>query len=104
VAPTAHHETFTELPEELWLVMTGLAHCMARALEKTLIPRRCYVASLGSAEPGLPMTCAHIHVHVVPVHATDERPPTVLTWSNGVLVTNREERRRLAAELRRHLS
>ena len=103
VAPRAHYETFSELPEPSWMRLCRLARRAAGALERELSPRRWYVASLGSAEDDLPMTCPHLHVHVVPTYRPEDRPRTVLTWSGGVVVSSATERAELRARLRKHL-
>ncbi len=104
VAPRTHLETFSELSEERWLCLCDLARRAAVALERELSPLRCYVASLGSPATDLPMTCPHLHIHVVPIYAADARPSTVLTWSRGVVVSSAAERAELGDRLRKHLS
>lgn len=85
VIPRLHAERFTELPEPAWLEASALAHRAARALERALAPSRCYVASLGTSERGLPMTFPHVHLNVIPVDEPGARPRDVLTWQNGVM-------------------
>lgn len=85
VIPRAHVERFTELSEEAWVEASLLAHRAARAVERALAPPRCYVASLGTSERGLPMTFAHLHLNVIPVDEAGARPRDVLTWQHGVL-------------------
>lgn len=83
VVPDVHVERFCDLSTALWSQCNTLALRAARMLERSFEPARVYVASLGAAEPLLP-TCPHLHLHVVPVAHSSERPSQVLTWENGV--------------------
>lgn len=85
IATRAHVTGVAHLDETAWLDVQRLAHQAAVALERTLAPRRTFVAALGSDET-LPTSFAHVHVHVVPVFETgdDARPAKVLSWSSGV--------------------
>ncbi|MCA9631370.1 MAG: HIT family protein [Myxococcales bacterium] len=85
IVPRVHVERFTDLPRQAWLEMSELARSIAQAIERCLEPARCYVASLGTPRADVPMSCAHLHVHVIPVMDPDARPAQVLTWSNGVV-------------------
>lgn len=84
VALRGHITRFSDLDEAPWLEACRLARATARAIEATLAPVRCYVASLGTPREGLPMTSPHLHLHVVPVTDPDARPSEVLTWEHGV--------------------
>lgn len=99
VIPRAHVERFEALDEDTWLEATKLAHRAARALERVLRPSRCYVASLGTSEPELPMTFPHLHVHVIPVDEPGARPSEVLTWQHGLYDGTDDEWRELHAAL-----
>jgi diadenosine tetraphosphate (Ap4A) HIT family hydrolase len=100
-----HVVTFGDLADAEYDAATGLALRAARALERAFVPppARVYVASLGTAIEGLPMTSPHLHFHVVPVLGAGERPSEVLSWSEGVLDGTPEEWRELRDALQRAL-
>jgi diadenosine tetraphosphate (Ap4A) HIT family hydrolase len=100
VVPHAHVERFTELAPIAWSDASLLAHRAAVALERALTPSRCYVASLGTSEQGLPMTFAHIHMNVIPVDEPGARPRDVLTWQHGVYDASEDEWSALLEQLR----
>ncbi|MEZ4372919.1 MAG: HIT domain-containing protein [Polyangiaceae bacterium] len=85
IVPRRHVVRFVELPSDTWLRMSALAQRVACAVERCLEPARCYVASLGTPRDDVPMSCPHLHIHVIPVMDSDARPAQVLTWSNGVI-------------------
>jgi diadenosine tetraphosphate (Ap4A) HIT family hydrolase len=95
-----HVETLAELPWDEYALVQRLAWEAARALQKTLEPKRIYVASLGAARR-IATSFPHHHVHVVPLTDGGEadRPAEVLTWSHGVYVYEDGEARRLRARL-----
>lgn len=95
-----HVERLDEVPPEVWLDASALAHAAGRAVERALEPARCYVASLGTSEPDLPMTFPHLHFHVIPVAERAARPADVLTWKHGVYEGTDEEWAELRAGLR----
>lgn len=96
-----HATSFAELGPAAWEEMSRLAFHAACVLERAIRPLRCYVASLGAPRSDLLMSSPHLHMHVVPIHAEDDKPSTVLTWEQGVLVGEEDEwdelRRELAA-------
>lgn len=96
-----HAESIAELPWERWSALHRLAWEGSRALQAVLTPKRVYVASLGSSAE-LPMSFAHLHLHVIPVTATDERarPAAVFSWSSGVWMYEPGEGAALAEQLR----
>lgn len=83
VALRGHVERFTDVEDAVWADASRLALRVARALERALAPRRVYVASLGAAAPGLPMSSPHLHLHVVPLADADDKPSAVFTLSEG---------------------
>ncbi len=91
VVPREHVTSFSDVTDALWEESSRLALCAARAIERSMSPLRCYVASLGAPREDLPMTSAHLHVHVIPIYDVADRPRTVLTWSNGVHVGTEAE-------------
>jgi len=96
------HETAVErLPWAPYEALQRAAWRAARALAAVVSPRRVWVASLGSPDP-LPMSCPHVHVHVVPIHGAGEetRPARVLSWAEGVTMYDDDEARALVDALR----
>jgi diadenosine tetraphosphate (Ap4A) HIT family hydrolase len=93
-----HVERFREIADDEHAEAAAFCLRAARAMERTLSPPRVFVASLGSARENLPMTCPHLHWHVVPV-AHGERPRDVLTWKHGVLQADEAEWQALEARL-----
>lgn len=103
VVSRRHVERFTELTDEEHAECAALSLRAARAVERGFVPPRVFVASLGSARDNLPMTCPHLHWHVVPV-AHGERPRDVLTWRHGVLQASEDEWRALETRVRAELT
>jgi len=104
VALTRHVEHISELSEDEWLTACGLARRIAIALEALMRPLRCYVASLGTARGGLPMTSPHVHLHVVPLYDRQDKPSDVFTWERGVHVATESEWQKLRVALERRLA
>jgi diadenosine tetraphosphate (Ap4A) HIT family hydrolase len=96
-----HVESIAELPWSEYAEVQRLCWEAARALDKTLRPRRVFVAALGSATQ-LTMSFPHHHVHVIPLFDGGEidRPADVLTWRHGVWLYTPEEAHELARALR----
>ncbi len=86
-----HYVRLDEVPPDAWADAAALAHAAGRAVERSLEPARCYVASLGTSEPDLPMTFPHLHFHVIPVEEPGARPADVLTWKDGIYEGTPEE-------------
>ena len=84
VVPARHVTSMSALGRAGWAQLCDLAYGAALALERVLTPVRCYIASLGSARSDVPMTSPHLHLHLIPIYQTDERPAEVLTWRHGV--------------------
>jgi diadenosine tetraphosphate (Ap4A) HIT family hydrolase len=99
VATRAHRTRFDEVETAAWQSVSRLALEVARITERELAPARCYVASLGTARDDIPMTCSHLHQHVVPVHDADARPAEVLTWAHGVERLSDDDGRLLLEQL-----
>jgi diadenosine tetraphosphate (Ap4A) HIT family hydrolase len=97
-----HAERIGEMPWSEYADVQRLAWEAACTLERALLPRRVFVAALGSATR-LPMSFPHHHVHVLPLFDGGEgdRPSEVLTWRHGVWLYPPGEARDLAEELRR---
>jgi len=101
VIPRAHVERLSQLPFELFADVQRLTFEAARVIDRCFAPARVFTASLGAAVE-LPMTYSHYHMHVIPVYETDERarPARVLSWSEGVVVYDDDEARRMSEQLR----
>jgi histidine triad (HIT) family protein len=84
VVPRVHTTSFRHLDDRTWAEISSLAARAARALESTLEPARCYVASLGTAATDIPMSSPHLHVHVIPVQDPEVSPSRMLSWDAGV--------------------
>ncbi|MDB4990122.1 MAG: hypothetical protein JWN04_5300 [Myxococcaceae bacterium] len=97
----AHVEHLHELPWSSYAELQRLVYEANLALQQVLEPLRVYSATLGSAS-SLPMSYPHLHVHVIPVHESDERarPARVLSWSEGVVLYDADEASALVRELR----
>ena len=98
-----HAVTLTEVDGEAFADAARLAHRVGVALETTLKPARCYVAALGTAEDGVPMTFRHLHFNVIPVPEIDARPRQVLTWAHGIYDGDPSEWDEICTSLRRAL-
>ncbi|MCS6901243.1 MAG: HIT family protein [Myxococcales bacterium] len=79
-----HRTSFEELSEADWIHLARLARHAACVIERTLIPRRCYLASTGSSDGELTQSSTHIHLHVIPIFQPDDRPASVFSWSEGI--------------------
>ena len=98
VTTRRHVESLSELGKARWLDMQALAFDLQHALVVQQRPDRCFIASLGSSGEA-PMTCAHVHLHVVPVSGSATRPADVLTWRHGVMTAGPDEFEALASRL-----
>ena len=103
IIPRTHVERLSQLPWEVFIDVQRLTFEAARAVDACLKPARVFTASLGAAVE-LPVTYSHYHMHVIPVHETDERarPARVLSWSEGVVVYDDAEARELCSQLSQH--
>ena len=92
VMPHAHVTTYAEVDDALWAETSRVALRFARAVERALRPRRVFLASTGSsAGRELVQTSEHLHVHVIPVYESDDRPADIFSWREGVYVGSPEE-------------
>lgn len=102
VVSRRHLEQTTELGFPAYSELQRLAYEACAAIEQALRPARTFVAVLGASEP-VPMSFAHFHIHVLPVHETGEaaRPANVLSWTtSGVVVYEDTEAGELVSRLR----
>lgn len=100
VTPRAHVTSFDGVDAALWTRASQLAHQAARAVERVMRPRRCYVASTGSSAGELTQTSQHLHIHVIPLYTPDDRPSDIFSWTEGVYVGEPEEYAALARRYR----
>lgn len=97
-----HEERIAALAWHEYEAMHRLAWEISGAIERTLAPKRIYVAALGSMVP-LATSFPHVHLHVVPLSdgGESDRPANVFTWVNGAYVFESEhEERELRMKLR----
>jgi diadenosine tetraphosphate (Ap4A) HIT family hydrolase len=99
-----HVECISQLSETAFVQLHTVAWQAARAAKHVLAAPRIWVASLGTQEQ-LPMSCAHAHLHILPIVETGEaaRPAQVLSWSNGVYLYEPEDAVALARAIRSEL-
>jgi diadenosine tetraphosphate (Ap4A) HIT family hydrolase len=95
VMPRVHATTFTELDAGLWQRTSAVALRAARVIEEVMRPRRCYLASTGSAAGELLQSSTHVHVHVIPLYEPDDKPADIFSWEAGVYVGSSDEWREL---------
>ena len=95
-----HVEHATELDWAAYARIQRHVYQASRAIQVALRPRRLFTAALGATVP-LAMSYTHYHVHVIPVHETDEqaRPAKVFSWSTGVVVYSEREAEDLRAQI-----
>lgn len=100
VTPKPHYTAFGDIAPELWARANALAHNAARMVEQVARPRRVYVASTGSTAGELTQSSMHLHIHVIPLHAADDRPADVFSWADGIYVAESAEWEELQARYR----
>jgi diadenosine tetraphosphate (Ap4A) HIT family hydrolase len=91
VMPQAHVISYTEVDAPLWARINAEALRAARMLERIREPRRIYVTSTGSSAGELTQSSLHLHVHVIPLYDSDDRPADVFSWQAGVYVAEHDE-------------
>ncbi len=100
VVPRVHATTFSGVDPDAWARTARTAHQAARMVERVLQPLRCYLASVGSSAGELPQTSMHLHMHVIPLFAAEDRPSDVFSWAEGVIVGEPHEWLELQARYR----
>ncbi len=91
VMPKLHTTSFGHVDERVWSMTNALALRAARAAERMLEPRRCYLASTGSSAGEITQSSIHLHVHVIPLHDPDDRPADIFSWADGVFIAEDAE-------------
>ncbi len=86
VVPKPHVTSYSQIDPALWLEISRLAQVAAQVIERVQRPRRCYMASTGSSAGELTQTSQHLHLHVIPLYAADDKPRDIFSWSQGVYV------------------
>ena len=79
-----HVTRFADASPAAWVEACVEAQRIAAVLERRRPQTRCYVASLGTNEPNVPMSSPHVHLHIVPITDPETRPSDVFTWRGGV--------------------
>jgi len=102
VVSRKHVESVSDFRWQEFSELQRLGFDACRVLERTLGPKRVYMAALG-ASTALSTSFPHYHLHVVPIHDDDERarPAQVFSWSSGIVVYEGTEAPELVATLRR---
>jgi diadenosine tetraphosphate (Ap4A) HIT family hydrolase len=98
VMPRAHVTTYHGVEPELWARINAEALHAARMLERIRSPLRIYITSTGSSAGELTQTSMHLHVHVIPLFDTADRPADVFSWQSGVVVAEHDEWEALRTE------
>ena len=92
-----HVQRFEEVSPEVWLEANMYALRAARMIERVLAPRRVYVTSTGSSNGELTQSSQHMHLHVIPVPESEDRPADIFSWQAGVYTAEAEEWEELRA-------
>lgn len=100
VVPKPHVTTYSSVDPAVWSRTTRIAHQGARVVERVMRPLRCYMASTGSTAGELTQTSMHLHIHILPLFAAEDRPAEVFSWAEGVLVGEPDEWAELIARYR----
>lgn len=98
VMPRDHVVTYTGVSARLWARINADALHAAKMLERLRAPKRVYITSTGSSAGELTQTSMHLHVHVIPLYDSDDRPADVFSWQTGVWVAEHDEWESLRAE------
>jgi len=101
VMPRDHVTTYTGVAPALWTRINEDALRAARMLEAIRAPLRIYITSTGSSAGELTQTSMHLHVHVIPLYDSDDRPADVFSWQTGVYVAEHDEWEALRLEYAR---
>jgi diadenosine tetraphosphate (Ap4A) HIT family hydrolase len=99
VIPKPHVTSFSEIEEGMWQRACSAARLGACVVEAELRPRRCYLASTGSAAGEITQSSKHLHIHVIPLYQPEDRPADIFSWSDGVYVAEADEWRALREQL-----
>jgi diadenosine tetraphosphate (Ap4A) HIT family hydrolase len=97
VTPKKHVTSYTEADAASWARSNELALRAARMVERVRSPRRIYLASTGSSAGELVNCSVHLHIHVIPLYDTEDRPADVYSWQEGIYVADPHEWEELRA-------
>ncbi len=86
-----HVQRFEEVAPRVWLKANLYALQAARMIEQVLAPRRVYVTSTGSSNGELTQSSQHMHLHVIPVPESEDRPADIFSWQAGVYTAEHDE-------------
>ena len=86
-----HVTRYADVPWPLWMRANHLAWRAGRMVERVQDPKRVYITSSGSSAGELTQTSSHIHIHVIPLYDTEDRPADVFSWQAGVLTGEHDE-------------
>lgn len=95
-----HVTQYSDVQPRLWARANAWALAAARIVERERDPIRCYITSTGSAAGELTQSSAHVHIHIIPVYESDDRPRHVFSWTDGVYVGTTEQWRELTETYR----
>lgn len=91
VMPREHVVTYSGVSPALWARLNHDALHAAQLLERLRAPLRIYITSTGSSAGELTQTSMHLHVHVIPLFDSHDRPADVFSWQEGVYVAGDAE-------------
>lgn len=91
IMPTEHVVSYSEVSPDTWARVSALSHKAARVVEKVRAPIRCYLASTGSSAGEITQSSRHLHVHVIPLYKSDDKPSDIFSWREGIYVGSDEE-------------
>ena len=91
VMPREHVVSYMDVDPKLWTRASILAHKAARIIEKVQRPIRCYLASTGSSAGEITQSSMHLHIHIIPLYESDDRPSDIFSWQKGIYVGSERE-------------
>lgn len=91
VTPKVHVTNYADVDPAVWARSNALALRAARVVEALRKPRRTILASTGSSAGELVNSSVHLHIHVIPLYESEDRPADVFSWQAGVYVGEAKE-------------
>ena len=86
-----HVTSYHEVAPALWQRASHWAWRAANVIERCREPLRCYVAATGSAAGEITQSSVHLHLHVIPLYRSEDRPTDIFSWSEGIYVAEEPE-------------